>query len=93
MSNYSNATWAGMIAMGLRLFVHCTPCDKSVEIDMTRLPPEGKAIGARFRCKDCNRLGTNAVIHKSAYRAVPYQRSCPRDTAGLKPLSERMKSQ
>lgn len=53
----SNRTWAGMIALGMRLTVSCSPCKRSVEIDMTHLPPDEDAIGRTFRCAKCGGKG------------------------------------
>ncbi|KAA0680254.1 hypothetical protein DTW90_37365 [Neorhizobium sp. P12A] len=44
-----NSTWAGMKAMNLRYVVACTRCDRMVEIDLDKMPPEGNAINQRFR--------------------------------------------
>jgi hypothetical protein len=74
MKHTSNATWAGMISMGLQYFVYCEPCEKHVEIDMTKLPPDGNAIGRTFRCRICGRPGTSSVNARSVLRTVPGQR-------------------
>lgn len=57
----SNSTWAGMIALRMRVTVYCTPCNRSVELDLTKFPPEGKAIGVKFRCSQCGGLGHSIV--------------------------------
>ena len=53
----SNETWAGMIALDMRVTVHCAPCERSVEVDLTKLPPDGNAIGVKFRCSTCGEYG------------------------------------
>lgn len=60
--------------MNLQFFVNCEPCEMLEEIDMTTLPPDGKAIGVKFRCNKCGRVAGNIVSHRSARRAVPNQR-------------------
>ena len=72
-----NSTWAGMIAMGLRYRVHCEPCDRFVEIDMTRLAPDENAIGRTFRCSQCGGEGRSVISARSADRAVPRYRPLP----------------
>ncbi len=72
-----NGTWAGMIAMRLRYHVHCDPCERVVEIDMTKLPPDGEAIGRTFRCSQCGRPGHSVVSAKSAERCTPRGRPNP----------------
>jgi hypothetical protein len=72
-----NSTWAGMIALNLTLHVYCASCDRNVEIDTTKMPPDGKAIGQTFRCRKCGRPGSNIVSHRSANRSYP----------GAKPIS------
>ena len=67
----SNSTWSGMLALNLHYSVHCEPCDRIVDIDMTKLPPNGKAIGATFRCSQCGRPGRSIVSHKSANHQYP----------------------
>lgn len=57
----SNATWAGMIALGLKVTLHCAECRRWVDLDMTRLPPEGKAIGRTFRCSQCGGVASSIV--------------------------------
>lgn len=74
----SNATWAGMIAMDLQYFVYCDPCKRHVEIDMTKLPPDGKAIGVTFKCSQCGRPGTSSVNARSVSRSVPGRRPPPK---------------
>ncbi len=69
-----NSTWAGMIAMNLQVHVSCDRCERLIEIDMGTLPPNGKAIGAKFRCSQCGKPAGMIVSHKSAARAVPNQR-------------------
>lgn len=71
----SNSTWGGMVAMNLLYHVHCDPCGRVVEVDMTKLPPDGNAIGATFRCSECGRPGSSIISHKSAMRSVPGRRS------------------
>lgn len=66
-----NSTWAGMIAMNLSLHIYCARCNRNVEIDMTTMPPEGKATGQTFRCRQCGRLGQNIVSHRSANHSYP----------------------
>lgn len=61
----STATWGGMVAFDQRLTVYCTPCGRSVEIDMTKLPPDGNAIGRTFRCSQCGEKGRCIVSPKS----------------------------
>ena len=70
----SNETWAGMIAMKLRYTVHCEPCDRFVDIDMTKLPPDENALGRTFRCSQCGRPGTTIVSPLGALRSVPRSR-------------------
>ncbi len=67
----SNATWSGMIDLELRLRVYCTPCDRVVDIDMTKFPPDGNAIGVRFRCEKCGRIGQNSVTPIAAESCKP----------------------
>ncbi|WP_312405196.1 hypothetical protein [Rhizobium sp.] len=67
----TNATWGGTVALNLTLHVYCPRCNRSVEIDMTKMPPEGKAIGQTFRCMECGRPGQNIVSHKSANHSYP----------------------
>lgn len=73
-----NRTWAGMIAMNLRYHVHCERCERFVELDMTKLPPDGNAIGRTFRCSTCGGPGQSIVSSSSAYKAVPVHRPLPR---------------
>lgn len=61
----SNRTWAGMIALEMRLTVYCSRCERSVEIDMSRLPPDENAIGRTFRCSNCGEKGHCTVSPKS----------------------------
>lgn len=70
----SNETWAGMIALDLIYTVHCDPCERVVEIDLAKMPPEGNAIGLTFRCSQCGKPGQSIVSHRGALRAVPNQR-------------------
>lgn len=72
-----NSTWAGMTALNLTVHVYCSNCDRHVEIDLTKLPPNGKAIGAVFRCGECDRPGAMTVSHKSANRSYPGSRTNP----------------
>lgn len=67
----SNETWAGMIALNLTYTVFCEPCERSIEIDLEAMPPDGKVIGAKFRCGHCNRVGRSIVGHRGALRAAP----------------------
>jgi uncharacterized Zn finger protein len=60
-----------MIAMNLQYFVYCDLCGRNEEIDLTKLPPLGKAIGVSFRCSQCGRQGTTTVNHRSAGRVYP----------------------
>lgn len=80
-----NSTWGGMIAMNLRYHVHCEACDRFVEIDMTRLPPEGGAIGRTFRCSQCGRPGRSVVSSASADKTVPRPRPLPTTGGALTP--------
>ncbi len=66
-----NSTWAGMLAMNLHYAIHCEPCDRIVDLDMTKLPPDGKAIGVTFRCSQCGKPGRSIVSHKSANHQYP----------------------
>ncbi|NSZ87591.1 hypothetical protein G6L97_26730 (plasmid) [Agrobacterium tumefaciens] len=79
-----NSTWAGMIAMTLQMHIYCSHCDRHVEVDMSKFPPEGKAIGATFRCRDCGRPGATTVSHRSANRSYPGAKPVkePYDSAG-----------
>jgi ribosomal protein S14 len=72
-----NSTWAGMIAMGLRYFIFCEPCDRSVELDMTQLPPDGNALNRSWPCKVCGRLGQVVISARGAERCVPSGRPDP----------------
>lgn len=74
----SNETWGGMIAMNLRYFIFCGPCQRDVELDMTKLPPEGPALNRRFRCSQCGRYGQSIVSPASAMRCVPVYRPLPK---------------
>lgn len=67
----SNETWGGAIAMQLRYTVHCNPCKRIVEVDLAKMPPDDSAIGVKFRCTQCGRLGTVTVSHRSADRTYP----------------------
>lgn len=64
-----NSTWAGVIALNLSYHAYCDHCDRHAEIDMTKMPPEGNAIGRSFRCTTCNRLGSVVVSHRSTNRS------------------------
>lgn len=57
----SNNTWAGMIALNLRVTVYCDPCNRSIELDLEKMPPDGNAIGVKFRCNKCGRFGRSIV--------------------------------
>jgi hypothetical protein len=70
----SNETWAGMIAMNLRYTVHCEPCERFVDIDLAKMPPDGKAIGRTFRCSQCGKPGRSIVSPLGALRSVPRNR-------------------
>lgn len=78
-----NSTWGGMIAMGLRYHVHCEACDRFVELDMTKLPPDGPAINRTFRCSQCGQPGRSIVSARSADRAVPRARPLPSTMSAL----------
>lgn len=69
-----NSTWAGMKAMNLRYVVSCSHCDRMVEIDLDKMPPDGSAIGQRFRCSQCGQYGESIVSHRSADKAYPGSR-------------------
>lgn len=71
----NNSTWAGAIAMQLRYTVHCIPCDRIVDVDMEKMPPDGPAVGVTFKCSKCGRPGSVTVSHRSADRAYPGSKS------------------
>ncbi|GEM_PF-5208483 len=58
-------TWSKLIAMNLEMHVLCDPCERDVEIELAKMPPGGKVIGAHFRCIRCGRLGSVTISHKS----------------------------
>jgi hypothetical protein len=66
-----NSTWAGMKAMDLRMDIFCSHCERMVEIDIDKMPPEGKALGRRWPCSKCGRDGQVTISHRSATRSVP----------------------
>lgn len=66
-----NSTWAGMIALDNQYHVYCARCERVVEIDMTKMPPDGKAIGASFRCSQCGRRGSTIISKRLANFAYP----------------------
>lgn len=43
-----NYTWSKMIAMDLEMHVLCDACQRDIEIDIAKMPPDGKVIGSRF---------------------------------------------
>lgn len=67
----SNETWAGVVALNLRYTVHCEPCERMVDIDAEKMPPDGPALNVTFRCSQCGRPGRTTVSHKSAEHAYP----------------------
>lgn len=50
-----------MIALGLKVTLHCANCNRWVDLDMTKLPPEGKTIGRTFRCSQCGGVASSIV--------------------------------
>jgi predicted Zn finger-like uncharacterized protein len=58
-------TWSKMNDMNLDMHVHCDDCERGVKIDTSKMQPDGKVIGSRFRCTRCGQLGSVVVSHKS----------------------------
>ncbi len=73
MPTLNNSTWAGMIAMNLRVDLYCDACGMSEELDLSTMPAEGRAIPIRFKCA-CGRQAGVTVSPRSVARAVPNQR-------------------
>ena len=60
-----------MIALNLRYTIYCEPCERAVDLDMTRFPPDGIAIGRTFKCSQCGRKGSSIITHRSADHSYP----------------------
>lgn len=67
----SNNTWAGMIALNMTVTVYCSPCNRSAKINMTKLPPDGTAIGVRFRCSICGKRGHSIISPPTSELSLP----------------------
>lgn len=70
MSKLNNATWGGMIAMGLRVDLYCDPCGTHEGLDMGRMPPDKAAIPMSFTCR-CGRKASTIISPRSVEKTVP----------------------
>lgn len=73
MSVLNNATWGGMISMGLRVDLYCDPCGMHEELDLAAQPPDKRAIPMSFRCA-CGRKASTIVSPRSVEKTVPGSR-------------------
>jgi hypothetical protein len=65
------STWAGMIVLNLTMHVHCSKCERCIEVEISNMPPEDKPSDAAFRCSQCGRPGSKIVSHRSANYSYP----------------------
>jgi rubredoxin len=54
-------TFAGLYIDGYSITVHCSPCQKQVEIDLLKMPLLNQYVGRKFRCQTCGQIGQGIV--------------------------------
>lgn len=53
---------------------YCTPCNRAVEVDLEKLPPEQSYINRRWRCQYCHELGQAHLSPDHSPRDSPAQK-------------------
>jgi hypothetical protein len=50
-------TFAGLYIYGYSLTVHCSQCQKSIDIDLIKMPLLEQYVCRKFRCQTCGQIG------------------------------------
>jgi len=50
-------TFGILLEFDYTITAYCHPCNRRVEIDLSKLPPNGKSVNRRWRCIECGQLG------------------------------------